>query len=77
MAASPTVGRDSQRLPNSKKSSQEQQQSQPIDSLPHDNTSLTVNLPGKLSILGKVTSSSRLFVLFNIWTILPCLLLEH
>lgn len=65
MAASPTVGRDSQRLSNSKKSSLEQQ-SQPIDSLPHDNTSLTANLPGKLSMLGKVTSSTR--VLFIIWT---------
>nr|XP_009802967.1 PREDICTED: uncharacterized protein LOC104248419 isoform X2 [Nicotiana sylvestris] len=52
MAASPTVGRDSQRLSNTKKSCQEQQQSKPIDSN-QDNTSLTVNLPGKLSILGK------------------------
>lgn len=59
MAASPTVGRDSQRLPNSKKSSQEQQQSQPIDSSPHDNTSLTVNLPGKLSMLGKEAVQQR------------------
>ncbi|KAK6789030.1 hypothetical protein RDI58_012829 [Solanum bulbocastanum] len=59
MAASPTVGRDSQRLPNSKKSSQEQQQSQPIVSLPHDNTSLTVNLPGKLSMLGKEAVQQR------------------
>lgn len=62
MAASPTVGRDSQRLPNSKKSSQEQQQSQPIDASPHDNTSLAVNLPGKLSMLGKVTSLSRYYM---------------
>ncbi|MCD7464558.1 hypothetical protein HAX54_052985 [Datura stramonium] len=58
MAASPTVGRDSQRLPNSKKSSQEQQQSQPIDSSPHE-TSLTVNLPGKLSMLGKEAVQQR------------------
>ncbi|KAK4376860.1 hypothetical protein RND71_003156 [Anisodus tanguticus] len=59
MAASPTVGRESQRLPNSKKSSQEQQQqSQHIDST-HDNTSLTVNLPGKLSILGKEAIQQR------------------
>lgn len=58
MAASPTVGRDSQRLTNSKKSSQDQQQSQPIDS-PHDNTSLTVNLPGKLSMLGKEAVQQR------------------
>lgn len=61
MAASPTVGRDSQRLSNTKKSCQEQQQSKPIDSN-QDNTSLTVNLPGKLSILGKVTSLLHLFV---------------
>lgn len=54
MAASPTVGRDSQRLPNSKKLSQEQQPLQPSDSSTHDNTSLTANLPGKLSMLGKV-----------------------
>ncbi|XP_060214275.1 uncharacterized protein LOC132641345 [Lycium barbarum] len=59
MAASPTVGRESQRVTNSKKSSQEQQQqSQPIDST-HDNTSLTVNLPGKLSILGKEAVQQR------------------
>ncbi|CAN4124238.1 unnamed protein product [Withania somnifera] len=58
MAASPTVGRDSQRIPNSKKSSQEQQQAQPMDS-PHDNTSLTVNLPGKLSLLGKEAVQQR------------------
>ncbi|PHT30754.1 hypothetical protein CQW23_29674 [Capsicum baccatum] len=59
MAASPTVGRDSQRLPNSKKSSQEQQQSQPIDASPQDNTSLAVNLPGKLSMLGKEAVQQR------------------
>ncbi|CAN4116165.1 unnamed protein product [Withania somnifera] len=58
MEASPTAGRDPQRLPNSKKSSQEQQPSQPIDS-PHDNTSLTVNLPGKLSMLGKEAVQQR------------------
>ncbi|KAJ8547649.1 hypothetical protein K7X08_011235 [Anisodus acutangulus] len=59
MAASPTVGREFQRLPNSKKFSQEQQQqSQPIDST-HDNTSLTANLPGKLSMLGKEAVQQR------------------